>query len=120
MKRFVGAIFCLLTVFLLGSGFLFGSFSALSFKKWNTDLTKINPEEELFETDSDTDDDSCDLINYQVGFKKCDKKLLAEHLFPKIYIAYKSKVALVHFTPHLREKSIDALPVWLKVRHILI
>jgi|GEM_PF-3482031 len=120
MKKFVGAILSLLTVFLLGSGFLFGSVSVISSKKWNADLTKINLEEELFESDSDTDDDSFDLSDYQFGLKKWDKKLLAEQVKIKFYAPCNLVGNQPCFNYLLEEKPVDQIPLWLKVRQILI
>lgn len=114
---------CLITVFLLGSGFLFGSGSILSFNKWNDDLTKVNLEEGSFESDADADadDDYSFLGKYSKGLKKIEQK----HLKAFSVIVHRLIYDVVFNARHdsfglnsLHTRCNVAL--WLRYRHLLI
>ena len=122
MKKITGAILCLITVFLLGSGFLLGSVSALSNNKWSEDLSKISIEDEQLEVDDDADSDENLLLQGKqvLLVKKWTDNLLN-------VVPYLRGVQLKnHF--HTDSQPLDyglcpdvnLLPTWLKNRRILI
>lgn len=121
MKRFVGSIFCLITVFLLGSGFLFGSVTALSNNKWSEDLSKISIEDEQLEVDDADSDESLSLHGKQFPqVKKWTDNLL--NLVP-YSLNFQLKYHFHSYSQLLCSgpcSHVNLVPVWLKNRRILI
>ena len=109
-----------MTVFLLGSGYLFGSFSSWSLYKWNDDLVKVDLEEEIVESDSDSDDDNSYGGKYHFGVKKIDQKIFtAQRYF--LYETQGSCNREVLLNPNYITSILNhAVPLWLRVRHLLI
>lgn len=112
----------MITVFLLGSGFLFGSFTALSNNKWSEDLSKISIEDELLEFDDDADSDESLLLQ---GKQVPQVKTWTDNLLN--IVPYLSGVQFkIHFHSDSRpfeygpSPHANLVPAWLKNRRILI
>lgn len=121
MKRILGSLICLFTVFLLGFGFLFNSFSAISHYKWannnwNNQLTKFHPKENIFKALVDSDDLS-DSFELDLDKKVYNPIGLSDY-FRHISVWPKNKKHF-YFLDLLARKH-NTIPLWLKVRSIII